>query len=201
MSKTLYIWDLAGTLFPEKWNKEKSGLPDYRSYVQSLGYNLKTITPREWELAYENPYRKGLFDLAIADGFSEVLSWTNDNAAFTTGNREQLDWRAEQLQKKYSFDIRDNLKEIYSTFDYGETNLKTPEMIKDILVKKRKGGYTDFVYTDDKLENVRFFLGAAGGHRVRAYHMKNDGQGLREKDGCWQIGNLYDMMKNEKLYV
>ncbi len=198
MSKTLYLWDLAGTLFLERWDSEKGGFPDYNAYVVSLGYNLKTISPRQYEEAYEIPYRNGLFDLQIVPDFKEVLTWTKNNAVFTTGNREQIDWRAEQLLSKGNIDIRDYLKEIYSTFDYGNTNVKIAAMIKDILQKKSVQGFETFVYTDDKLANCQFFKQAAADYNSRVYHMCNDNSGLRERDGYWEIGSLYDMMENEQ---
>lgn len=32
----------------------------------------------------------------------------------------------------------------------------------------------------------------------RLYHILNDDGGLREKKGYFEIGNLYDLMENEK---
>lgn len=200
MDKTLYIWDLANTLFPEEWDKN-TGFENYDRYVESLGYDLKTISPLDYERAYERPYREGLFKLKIADGFKEVLSWTKNNLVFTTGNKEQIDWRAEYFLKQGLFDIRLYFKEIISTFDFGNTNKKTKEMIIKILKEKAKEGYTDFVYTDDKLENCLFFLEAAKevkGLKIRVYNIKNDNLGIRKKDNYWEIGNLYDLIKNEK---
>ncbi len=55
--KTFYLWDLANTLFPEKWNKKKSGFENYDEYVESLGFDLKTISPRDYEWAF----KKGKF--------------------------------------------------------------------------------------------------------------------------------------------
>lgn len=198
MGKTLYFWDLAGTLFPEKWCREISGFETYGDYVKSLGFDLKTISPRDWEWAYERPYRERFLEVRPAAGFREVLEWTRKNAAFTTGNREQIDWRAEQILRKYGFDIRDYIKEIHSTFDYGNTNKKTPEMLRDLLKKKFDAGFDTVVYTDDKLENINFFLSAANGYNVRVYHMKNDNDGLRKKTAYFVIGNLYDLVENEK---
>ncbi|KKU48042.1 MAG: hypothetical protein UX68_C0023G0018 [Parcubacteria group bacterium GW2011_GWA2_46_9] len=161
MAQTLYLWDLANTLFPERWDSERSGVPSYDAYVEALGYDLETITPHDYEWAYERPYKDGLFVLSIADGFREVLTWTKNNAVFTTGNREQVDWRAEQLHKKYDFDIRDYIKEICSTFDFGNTNRKTKDMLENILDKKYREGFRVAVYTDDNLGNCEFFIAAA----------------------------------------
>lgn len=135
-NRTFYLWDLANTLFPEKWNKKKSGFESFDKYVEFLGFNLKNISQRDYEWAYEIPYKKGLFDLKIAKGFKKTLSWTKNNIVFTTGNKEQLDWRQVQLGKKYKINIKDYLKEIYSTFDFGNTNKKTLEMLASLMEKK-----------------------------------------------------------------
>ena len=63
MISAVYLWDLANTLFPEKWEAKKSGVPNYKAYVESLGYDLKTITPHDYEWAYEPPYKKSFFFL------------------------------------------------------------------------------------------------------------------------------------------
>src|SRR3990167_10688343 len=161
LRKTFYLWDLADTLFLERWDAKKSGFPSFNEYVKSLGYTLENIDPRDYELAYERPYREGLFDLTLSVGFREVLEWTNENGAFTTGIREQLDWRAEQLKRKYGFDIRPYIKELHSTFDYGNINKKEMYMLEDILGKKYSQGFTTVVYTDEKIVNCDFFITAA----------------------------------------
>lgn len=196
--KTLYLWDLAWTLFPEKWNKEKSGFGSFDEYVESLGFDLKNISPRDYEWAYEKPYKEGMFDLDIAKGFRETLSFTKNNAVFTTGNKEQVEWRAAQINPKVGFDIRNYIGEIHSTFDYGDRHIKTKEMLQDILKKKFAAGCEIVVYTDDKIENIQFFLEAAKAYKVRCYHMKNDDQGLREKGGYYEAGSLFDVMEMEK---
>lgn len=201
MKKIIYIWDLANTLFPEEWDKEGTGFNNYDEYVKSLGYDLKNISPLDYEKAYERPYKEGLYKLKIADGFQEVLSWTKNNVVFTTGNKEQIDWRAEYFLKQGLFDSRPYLKEIHSTFDFGNTNKKTKEMIIEILKKKVKEGYDEVVYTDDKLENCLFFLGAAkeiANLKVRIYNIKNDNFGIKQKNNYWEIGSLYNLMENEK---
>lgn len=216
MMSTLYLWDFADTLFPERWEVEKSGVKDYEDYLRSLGKDPAKISAREYEEGYEIPMRTGLLDVNIADGFREVLSWTRNNAAFTTGNREQLDWRAEQLQRKYGFDVREHLPEVFSTFDYGNTNIKTVVMYRDILQKVYGRGYNIVVYTDNDLKNCRLFQEAAtspfalpgpgeGGRRpgevelqCRVYHILDDQGGLRKKDRYWETGSLHDLLKNEK---
>jgi hypothetical protein len=201
--ETLYIWDLANTLFSEEWDKS-TGFENYDQYVESLGYDLKTISPLDYEEAYERPYKNGLFKLKIADGFQEVLSWTKNNLVFTTGNKEQIDWRVEYFLKQGWIDPRPYLKEIYSTFDFGNTNRKTKEMLVKILNEKVKEGYSEVVYTDDKLENCLFFLEAVKETKnlaARSYNIKNDNLGLRQKENYWETGNLYDLMKNEKIIL
>ncbi|MFA4818867.1 MAG: hypothetical protein WC621_03425 [Patescibacteria group bacterium] len=205
-NKTFYLWDLADTIFIEKWNAELSGVPSFNAYVESLGYDLKTISPLDYELCYEKPYRDGLYDLSIADGFKEVLTWTKNNGVFTTGNKEQINWRAEQLLRKYGFGIRDFLKEIYSTFDYSNTNVKTEAMLVDLIGKKFKQGLGIIVYTDDREANCRFFISAAekcqnNGVRVeyRVYNLGNDDSKLEKlSDNYYKIGDLYQLKDNEE---
>ncbi|MDP3244561.1 MAG: hypothetical protein Q8M83_02785 [bacterium] len=203
MVKTLYLWDMANTLFPEKWNARKSGFPNYEVYVKSLGYDLKTISPRDYEWAYERPYCEGLFDLSITKGFKKVLSWTKNNAVFTTGNREQIDWRTENFLKQSLFDPRPYFKKIHSTFDFGNTNKKTKKMIILLVKKIINNGYKTVVYTDDKLANCLFFEEAAKkikrkGFKVRIYHLTNRKSGIKNKGKYFEIGNLFDLLKNEK---
>lgn len=204
--KTLYLWDMANTLIPEKWNAEKSGFSNYDAYVVSLGYDLKTIRPSDYERAYERPYKEALFDYRIAEGAQEVLSWTKHNFVFTTGNREQIDWRAEYLKPQCGFDIRDYLTEIYSTFDYGDTNTKTLAMLMDILRKKYHDGYETAVYADDKEANCRFFLDAVSALNkewvpltARVYHVRNDEGVFEQKEkNFFSIANLLQLLENEK---
>lgn len=204
--KTLYIWDLAGTLFMERWDRAKSGVASYNAYVKSLGYDLKTISPHDYEMAYKKPYQDGLYSLSLPRGFKKVLAWTKNNAVFTTGSKEQMDWRAKQLLPKYHFDVRKYIKKIYSTFDYKNTNVKTKEMLMDIILKKHKQGYRMFIYTDDKKRNCIFFLKATGvlvrdGYNLktrvyyintRAEKIKNIGQELI------QVGGLMSLLRREK---
>lgn len=140
-SKILYLWDLADTLFKERWDVEKTGLADYDAYIESLGYNLKTIDAKTYEENYERPFKDGLMELSLMPGFVETLSFTKHNAAFTTGIPEQIGWRAEVFLKKGLPDIRPFFENIYTTFDYGNTNQKTTAMLLDILHKIHKKGY------------------------------------------------------------
>ena len=199
-NKTLYLWDLANTLFPEEWDK-KTGFENFDEYVKSLGYDLKNISPLDYERCYEKPYRKGLFKLKIADGFQEVLSWTKENEVFTTGIREQVDWRAENFLSRGLFDIKPYLKKINTTFDFANTNKKDEKIIKFLFKKKIKEGYNEIVYTDDKLENCLLFRGVGKkikNLKLRVYNLKNDNLGIRKKKDYWEIGNLYDLLENEK---
>lgn len=205
MSKTLYLWDLADTLFLERWDSRKSGFPNFDAYIESLGFDLKTISPRDYEYAYERPYRKGLFDLDLAEHFEEVLGWTKNNAVFTTGNPEQMDWRAEQILRKYGIDPRDYIREVHSTFDYGNTNIKTEAMLKDILVKKLVAGYDTIVYTDNSRENCRFFLDAAkhlqdegANFKTRVYNINSNDSSLKwTEHQFFEIGDLNQLLENE----
>jgi hypothetical protein len=193
-NKTLYLWDLANTLFLEEWDK-KTGFENYDKYVESLGHDLKTIKPLDYEKFQERPYRDGLFKLKIADGFQEVLSWTKNNEAFTTGNKEQIDWRAENFLGRGFLDIRPYLRKINTTFDFANTNKKDEKIIKSLFEKKIKEGHNEIIYTDDKLENCLLFQGVGKkikNLRLRVYHLKNDNLGIRKKDSYWEIGNLYD---------
>lgn len=150
-SKTLYLWDLADTLFGESWDVEKTGLTSFDAYVESLGHNLKTVDAKTYEWCYERPFKYGLMELSLMPGFLDTLSWTKHNAAFTTGNHEQIQWRAEVFLKKGLPDIRPFFQKIYSTFDYGNTNQKTAAMLLDILNKIYKNGYDTIAYSDNKL--------------------------------------------------
>ncbi|MFH1111668.1 MAG: hypothetical protein V1712_01195 [Patescibacteria group bacterium] len=205
--KTFYLWDLAGTLFPEQWNGTKSGVASYDAYVKSLGYDLKTISAHDYEWSHKIPYGGGLYNLSIAEGFKKVLLWTKNNSIFTTGNKEQIDWRAKQLFKKYHFDIRKYTKEIHSTFDYGNTNIKTQEMLMDIILKKYKQGYRVFIYTDDKRKNCIFFLKAIQilvkkGYSIktRVYYLKGKGRGIKKiNNSLIKVGGLLNLLHYERM--
>jgi len=204
--KTFYLWDLAGTLFSEKWNIEKSGVANFHAYVESLGYDLKTVDPETYEGCYKIPYSEGLFDLSVAEGFQEVLEWTKNNGFFTTGTPAQIDWRAVQLKKRYNLDPRPFLPERFSTFDYGNTNVKTPEMLMDILEKKHAENYAAVVYTDDKSANCEFFLQSylkvknqVAPLKARAYYFTDNEQDIVQlADNYWQAGTLLQLRENEQ---
>lgn len=209
MSRTFYLWDLANTLFLERWDSKRSLVANYNQYVKSKGFSLENISPLDYEKTYRIPYIDGLYNLSLTKGFKVVLTWTKYNGVFTTGNRKQIDWRAEQLLKKYGFDIRCYIKEIYSTFDYGNTNVKTKEMLMDIIIKKYKQGYRMFVYADDKRKNCFFFLEAIKalikkGYQIktRVYYFKNDTSGLKKiNNNLIQIGDLLNLLHNERVQV
>jgi hypothetical protein len=205
--KILYLWDLANTLFPEKWDSTKSGFASHKAYTVSLG--LDPENPRDYEESVKEPYVRGdWYTLGIADGYREVLTWAKNNEAFTTGFREQMDWRAEYLNPRVGYDIRKYLQKITSTFDYAETNLKTKEMLVDFLSKKVQEGYQTVVYTDDKLANCQFFKEAAEIVRLtspafnyRVYHLTNSLSHVKKIGWYWEIGKLLDILKNEKILV
>lgn len=200
MSKTLYLWDLENTLFPVQWNKELTGFDTFEDYLVSIGTDLSN--PRQYEQGYREPFVHGeMFNLDIAKGYKEVLEWTKHNETFTTGLKEHLDYRAQYLNPRVGFDIRSIFQKIISTFDYGETNVKTKEMLITYLQERFKQGYGTVVFTDDKLKNCEAFRDAA--HEVkglyyRIYQMYNDDKGLRNKGWYCEIGNLYDLLENEK---
>jgi len=208
-NKTLYIWDMAGTIFNEEWDAVKTKYPSIEAWIQAqLGKKIGDISDRKFEEMHEIPYKEGWhFKLDLKPGAKEALQFSQHNETFTTGVPEQLDWRAEYLAPKTGFDFRSYFQKINTTFDYGETNKKTKEMLVDYLSKKYQEGYKTVVYTDDKLTNCQFFLDAVELVRrkyqdfsYRLYHVLNNDQGLKHKDGYWQIGSLYDLLANEKKY-
>jgi hypothetical protein len=202
VAKTLYLWDLADTLFGEDWNVEKTGLADFDAYIESLGYDLKTIDARTYEWHYERPFKDGLIELSILPGFVETLTWTKNNAVFSTGNPEQIQWRAEVFLKKGLPDILGFFQKIYSTFDYGNTNHKTAAMFLDILEKEAANGYSTIVYSDNKLENCRQFQQAADqapSVQTRLYHVKAANGGLQAiSQNFFEIPNLLELLRNEQ---
>ncbi|MFA6215162.1 MAG: hypothetical protein WC768_01170 [Patescibacteria group bacterium] len=209
MNKTLYLWDLAGTIFYEVWDKEKTGWPNYDAWVAAqLGKKISEVSDREYEETYQIPYEKGwYFQLKLQPGAKEALILAKHNEAFTTGVPEQMDWRAAYLVPKTGFDFRKYFQKINTTFDYGETNKKTEEMLVGYLQKKYQQGYKTVVYTDDKLTNCQMFIEAVKlvqkkylGFSRRIYHILNNNSGLAKKADWWQIGNLKDLLANEKKF-
>src|SRR3989338_5780776 len=174
-SKILCLWDLAGTLFPEKWNIN-TGFDSYVKWLENkLGRKRKEISDREYEENFKIPYLNGeMFNLQIQPDFKKVLSWTKRNETFSTGNREQMAWRARYLNHKIGFNILDYFQVMNSTFDYGQTNKKTPEMMIDYLEKK----HPDFNW--------------------RLYHILNTASLIKNKDDYFEIGKLSDFLANEK---
>jgi len=209
MIKTLYLWDLAGTLFNEEWDSTKTNYPDYNAWLEAqLGKKIIEVSDRQYEEMYEIPYKQGwYFHLDLKPGVKEVLTWAKHNETFTTGVPEQMDWRAEYLIPKIGFDFRKYFQKINSTFDYGETNKKTVETFADFLGKKYQEGYKIIVYADDKLTNCQAFIDAVESVKrnypdfsYRLYHVLNNNSGIIEKDSYWQVGNLKGLLINEKKY-
>ncbi|MFA5022217.1 MAG: hypothetical protein WC508_04025 [Patescibacteria group bacterium] len=207
MIKTLYLWDLAGTIFYEKWDAKKTGQPTYDAWLEAqLGKNISEISDREYEEMQKIPYSQGwYFQLDLQPGAKEVLEWAKHNETFTTGTPEQMDWRAECLLPKTGFDFRPYFQKINSTFDFGETNKKTPEMVANYLTEKYQQGYRVIVYTDDKLANCQMFLQAVKSFQdkyvdfsYRIYHILNSNSGLIKDNEYYQIGSLSDLLANEK---
>lgn len=200
MKKTLYLWDLGGTLFNEQWDPQLTGFATYDDYAKSIG-----IVPTDYR-KYEEGFRKFFehgetLHLSLIKGFKETLGWTKHNETFTRGNHEQLKWRANYLNPKVGFDITKFFQKVVSTFDYNNTNIKTKEVIIKYLQERFAEGYDTIVYTDDSFENCKLYLEAAKkikGLQYRIYNMKNDGLGLRSEDWYYQIGNLSDLLANEK---
>jgi len=206
-NKTIYIWDLAGTLFADVWNKKRMGFENYDEWVANeTGKKLEEISDREYEEMYEAPLKKGWpFGLDIMPGFKEILTWTKNNEAFTTGVIEQKDWRAEYLNPKVGFDIKRYFQKINTTFDYEEINKKTQDIWISYLNKKYDEGYRVAVYADDKAKNCQLFLEAVNKIKEkhkdfshRAYHMLNNNSGLKDKGKYFEAGSLFDILENEK---
>ncbi|MFA6254753.1 MAG: hypothetical protein WC675_01815 [Patescibacteria group bacterium] len=207
MTKTLYLWDMAGTIFHEEWDVKETKYPSIEAWIEAqLGKKIKDVPDRKFEQMYEIPYKEGwYFQLALQPGAKEVLSWTKYNETFSTGMQEQMDWRAEYLVPKTGFDFRSCFQKLNSTFDYGETNKKTKEMLVDYLEKKYQQGYKTVIYTDDKETNCQFFLEAVKSVKdkypdfsARLYHILNNNSGIKDKKTYWEIGSLYDFLANEK---
>jgi len=204
MSKTLFLWDVARTLFVEEWNSELTGYPDYPSYVVGIGKDPNN--PRVFEESYQETYLKGeMFNLALMPGYAEVLGACAHNEIFTTGVKEQMEWRAQYLNPKVGFDIRKFFQKINTSFDFAPTNVKTQEMLTEYLRQKVADGYGTVVYTDDKLANGEFFRAAAEeikkeypSFSYRFYHILNDNGGIRPKGWYQAIGGLRDVITSEK---
>lgn len=206
----LYVWDLGNTLFVETWNKKKSGFASYDAWLENrLGKKLGQMTPREHEQGYKIPYQAGwYFNLDLEPGFKKVLAWTKNNETFSTGNKEQFIWRSQYLNKKYKLEIKKYFIKLGSTFDYGETNIKTPALLKAYLNQKYQAGYRTLVYTDDKLFNLKSFKQVIDknkslwpGLTCRLYHLLNRSAELVNKKDYYVVGTLLDLLNNEKKLI
>lgn len=204
--KTLYLWDMCGTLFFEKWNEEKTGFPNVEAWITNKF--KRKISAREYEQLWETYIKNDYLNLDIMPGFKKALELGMHNEVFTTGVLKTNDWRAEFLAPKIGFDFRKYFQKENSTFDYEETNIKTEEMLLDYLENKYEDGYRIIVYADDKLENIKEFIGAVRKVQIknkdffyRAYHILNDNSELRKEKEYFVSGNLINLVKNEKKYV
>ncbi len=207
---TLYVWDLANTLFNDVWNEERTGFTTYRDWLQhKLDKTFDQISPWEYENNYKIPYRAGwYFNLDIKPGFRKTLVWTKNNETFSTGNQAQMTWRGQYLNKKYHFKLRKYFKRLNSTFDYGDTNVKSLAMFESYLKKKYRAGYRTIVYSDDNLGNLKFFKEAVDkckknlpGLNLRLYRVLNDNTGIKDHRWYFSVGTLYDLLDNEKKII
>lgn len=201
--KTLYLWDLGQTLFPEKWNPELTGFATFNDYLVSIGKSLDK-DPLDCASQEKDFYIKGqMYGLEVAKGLKDVLSWTKNNEAFTTGAPDSLHWRAIYLNPLLGYDVEKLFQHVFTTFEYGNTNKKTKEMFADHLSKRLVDGYKVAVFTDDNINNCKLFKEGADevlGLSYRVYHILNDGKGLRKKDWYFEIGSLFELLKNEQSY-
>ncbi len=205
--KTLYLWDLAETLFNEIWNEEKTGFASLDDWIEDkLGVAISEVSPRKYEEMCEIPYRQGWhFNVDIKPGFQEALILSEYNEVFTSGLVEQIDWRAEYLNELVGFDVRQYFQKINSAFDFAETNIKNEDMFFKYLSQKIKEGYDTVVYSDDKIKYLEQFKNA--GEKIkkeypdftfRLYQMLNQDTGLKKREYYWEAGRLFDLIKNEK---
>ena len=206
LQKTLYIWDLADTLFIEYWDQKKSGVKNFKAYLKSLGYNLRTIKAIDYENSYHIPFTKNILKFKYNSGALKMLNWAKHNGVFTTGHRKQLGWRAVQLKHNHLPDFRKFFHVFYSTFDYGNTNKKNFQMYKDILQKSLKLGFTTIVYADNNYANCNLFISAAARLKkqisrfnYRLYYIRPNVQSLKGVNSHKFIAsNFQQIIKNEK---
>ncbi len=195
MSQTLFVWDLADTLFYQKWNTEHMQAADPIAWMAREG--LDASTPLQYEKNFKAIFTAGTpVDLALMPDYAEVLSQTADNQAFTTGNVEQVDWRAEYLNPQVGFDIKKYFSKIVSTFEFAPTNLKTEAVIEAYL-KREAALYKKLVYTDNDLANCALFykVGQKYFSDVKIFHFKNDRLGVRPQAWYIEIGALTDLIE------
>ena len=209
-NKILYLWDLANTIFYEKWNKETTGYPNYDAWLENkLNLKVQNLSPREYEKMYKEPYKKGYyFNLDLMPGAKEVLTKIKHNEAFTSGVKNQVKWRAEYLNPKIDFNILNCFQKINSTFDYVNSNIKNRKMLMSYLNKKFKENYKTIIYTDDKKENCLLFQDAAKkiknkykNFSFRIYYLLNNNSDIKKNNGYFVIGNLYNLLKNENIKI
>lgn len=204
---TLYLWDIANTIVVEKWDKIKSGFETYDQYLLAQGFDLATIKPLQYEINHCIPYTQGLYNLSLPSEVVETLAWTKNNILYTTGVKEQFDWRAQQLVPKYKVDLRDYISEIICTFDFEPINLKKEYMFMEIFDKIRLKGFDCLVYTDDKLEYCNLFYQAAvefnkkhSTFKYATYNiLQNDAELKVIKENFYQIGHLRQLKNNEEV--
>ena len=54
MSKTLYLWDMAGTLFHEEWDAKRTKYPNVEAWVEAqLNKKFKDVSDRKFEEMHE----------------------------------------------------------------------------------------------------------------------------------------------------
>jgi hypothetical protein len=199
MKRTIYIWDLADTLFIERWDAGKSGFATMEAYLKSIGKTAGQVTPFEYETAQADLYKKALLIADLAPGFFEILNFTKNNVAFTTGTKEQIVYRAEQIKQKYGRDILPLFKKIITTFDYEPSNIKNLTVYKKLAADLAQTSDI-LVYADNHLGNCQNFITACKdkGLPFRCHHITNDDGGLKKFDGFWQAGRLTDVLTNEQ---
>ena len=154
--KTLYLWDLSGTLFYEQWDPELTGFADFDDYAKSIG--ILPTDYKRYEKSWCHFYENGnLVHLDLMKGFKELLSWTKYNETFSRGTHEQIYCRAKYLNPKVGFDILKFFQKIVSILDYEDHNIKTEEIFLKYLSERFDQGYGTIVYTDDALKNCKNF--------------------------------------------
>lgn len=208
--KTVYLWDAAQTLFPQKWTNKtyasSQAILNHRKDIRNKGpLALERI---EWEA-----YVKGWWQVSLAKGFVPVLSQLKNNIVFTTGIPAQVEARRKVYLKKYGVDIKDYLKEVITSFGLlgdPKDNTKNQAAYEKLIKLMVRRGYQTLVYTDDKRENCRQFLLALSHLKKlkkyknllgRVYQIKNDQAGLRKQRNLWLIGSLFDLLAKERKYL
>jgi hypothetical protein len=198
---------MAGTLFIEEWDSKLTGFVDYEAWLSAkLNKSIAEISEHDYEFGYQEPFTSGRpFQIELMPGFKEVLAWCRHNEAWTTGNKEQLAWRAQYLNPRVGFDIRAMLDKVNSSLDLFGTNKKSVKITEKLLQAKYNEGYEEIVYTEDKLKNCKIFYEAAINFRkqrpdfkFRIYYMTPE---TDHKAEPWYqiVHNLFDVQKYEKI--